>query len=425
MSEPSKSNLYEGLDATHVQDSSKAKSPSSWDFFQDSKDVNWLNQGNTFFRFLCISGSKIQPVDQEFVDKFVNLSEYKDEVKSNGVPHVNIFEKEEASKYTLLLAKNSYLFPKVVLTDLSPELIASNDYQTHCVPGVPPTKIWGEKEYERANNRIFRLTRPLVPYLFNLTVQMQCSARRDESTLAQLSQVAGVPVKLAIVMERTKQDISHKDGTAKAKCVLMYSEVRGGVLVTMVTCVLNTTIPSVVAPWLSSFGALGVKEAAQTAVLTRRYLKEKFGLKDRQHPDDSRNQNGDKKVKTKRRSKGKKKGRISSHEQPLSNLESEFPDETLEAASNGAIDAEETDADTVYGTENQDGEIDAEKEEGEIEEDEDTDVVVARITENEDREKQAKLDSCPLSLTDATKAKKTSRKKKKKKKKAAITAQDP
>eukprot|EP00759_Apiculatamorpha_spiralis_P027449 PhF_6_TR30198/c2_g1_i1/m.44390 len=111
-----------------------------------------------------------------------------------------------------------------------------------------------------------------------MTVQLKIS-RIDPRTLPLLSQFDRVKLDGGLLLERTKRQVTKVDGTAKAKSVLLYTSVDGGVLVTNITVAINTSIPTVASSILNNFGATGAREVAETAERTRKYLGKKFAKK--------------------------------------------------------------------------------------------------------------------------------------------------
>jgi len=81
------------------------------------------------------------------------------------------------------------------------------------------------------------------------------------------------PVHKAVILERTKRDKTVQDATKKAKSVLLYTEVEGGVLCRNITICLNSFIPNFVVPFIDTLGSLGSKETKDTAVMTRAFFK--------------------------------------------------------------------------------------------------------------------------------------------------------
>eukprot|EP00123_Amoebidium_parasiticum_P022147 comp8100_c0_seq1/m.3583 comp8100_c0_seq1/g.3583 ORF comp8100_c0_seq1/g.3583 comp8100_c0_seq1/m.3583 type:complete len:318 (-) comp8100_c0_seq1:251-1204(-) len=253
------------LSAQHCPMESSAVIINDWRFLDRPKKIDYLNKGCALFSFCCRVGTELKPEEKKLVDLMINLSRYEDEVEVNNVPTCNIYDDADASQYTIILTKVAYMLPGIKISDITPELVASTEYQSKCVPGDP--YVWPDMP----DDTTFRITKTIVPWIYNITIQLKASTLAPQK-LGPLSQMDDYPIHHGILMERTKRNAAVVDATRKAKSLLCYSEVPGGVLVTHVTCVLNTFVPSFLTYYIDSLGSFGCREGAATARLTRQYL---------------------------------------------------------------------------------------------------------------------------------------------------------
>lgn len=189
----------------------------------------------------------------------------------NNVPIVNVYDKPTQQKYVAIMVKAMYMLPGVRLATLTKDLLASLDYQRSCQPG--DVKFVDEN----IGPLTFRQTKTIIKFIFSITIQLRVHEITDPEKLLQFKDCDGMIPAKALVLERTKKNIQNVDSTAKCKSLLLYYPVNDGVLVTNVTCILNTSVPKVVSKLLDTFGSQGSKEAAETAMLTRRYMIHRFG----------------------------------------------------------------------------------------------------------------------------------------------------
>ena len=232
-------------------------------YYSTINQLKFLESGGAFYSFTCRTW--MTPYEKEMVGTMANISGFDDETKDNYVPAFDIDDPEDVSQYTFILQKAAYILPNVNLEDITTGVMSSNDYHRCCQPNG--TKIWDHREKD-----VFRFTKPIIPLIYRMTIQFRVS-QVDTYDLGPLSSLLGVRVDKAILMERTKRSVPPKvDGTAKAKSILCYSQITGGVLVTHATVILNTAIPTVVAKVMNSFGRSGLTETCETAERTRQFF---------------------------------------------------------------------------------------------------------------------------------------------------------
>ncbi|KAL7516817.1 hypothetical protein ACHAWX_001794 [Stephanocyclus meneghinianus] len=233
-------------------------------YYGNINQLKFLELGGAFYSFTCRTW--MTPYERNMVETMANMTCFKDETKENFVPTFNVNDSKDINKYTYVLQKAAYILPGVQLDDITPEVLSSKEYHECCQP-VNGTKIW-----DRKDENTFRFTRPIIPHIYSMTIQFRVSELTREY-LDVLSSLMGVCVDRAMLMERTKRSVPPKiDGTAKAKSILCYTVIAGGLLVTHATVILNTTIPTVIAKVIDTFGRSGLAETCETAERTRRYF---------------------------------------------------------------------------------------------------------------------------------------------------------
>jgi len=255
------------LDCANCPVQSTAICLSSWDFLNTPDNVTSLNLGHTLCAFECCVGANLSETLKTLIESQVNMTCFPDEEKEGGGAPVNVRDKEQASKYTFIVTKVAYLLPDLRLEEVTPELFGVVRYHELCQPGPP--QVWKDC----TDPSTFRVTKTIIPMLFKITVQMKASLVTGANK-ARLEQLEGRPLDLTICLERTKRNRSVVDMTYKTKSVMAYNRVKGGLLVTHTTVVLNTVIPSYGTWIINNIGSFGSRESAQTAELTRTHLRD-------------------------------------------------------------------------------------------------------------------------------------------------------
>jgi hypothetical protein len=237
-----------------------------WDFFADKKTIWRLNNGDVLFAFKTAVGNFLGDEEKHVVSHLVNLSGFADETKENNVPNIDIYNEEEAAKYTFIITKVTYLLPDVPLDVLTPTALSNRDYHRRCQPGSPTI-------YDGlADDRTFRMTKTIIPLVFKITIQLRASHLTNKDDLKHVEDLCpskANKVDKAILMERTKKNIQVLDATRKAKSLLLYTRVEGGLLCQHYTVVINVSIPTFAAPVFNNFASFGAAEGLETANLTR------------------------------------------------------------------------------------------------------------------------------------------------------------
>jgi len=237
-------------------------------YFEDASNIHHLNQGGVIFGFSC--HHSLGPFEADVVRTIANLSSFQDETVENFVPHIGEDMSEIMNQYTPVLVKAAYILPFVSLDEIcDPVALASTEYQRTNQPYG--TRIWEE---DWLDDTTFRMTRAVIPYVYNITIQFKVSRIDDPVVLSRLSDLVGTRVDCGLLLERTKHSVPPKlDRTRKAKSVLLYTAVDGGgVLVNHITVILQSSLPSIVEGVIDSFGGWGLAEACETTRKTRKYL---------------------------------------------------------------------------------------------------------------------------------------------------------
>ena len=224
----------------------------------------FLQSGGALYSFTC--WPYLTPYEADVMRTVANLTSFDDEERDNCVPAFDVDDVHDVERYTFVIQKAAYGLPGVRLGDLTPQLLASDEYYRNCQPHG--ALIWDDV----TDPNTFRFTRPIVRHVYYMTIQFKVSPIGGKDLVA-LSQLMGIRVDTGILMERTKRSRPPRvDGTAKAKSILCYTAIAGGVLVTHATVILNTAIPSAVSGVIHTLGGLGLYETSETVEKTRRYL---------------------------------------------------------------------------------------------------------------------------------------------------------
>lgn len=234
-------------------------------YFSDPSHREVIQRGGVLFSFSC---SKVldDPYDVELILNTVNLSCFADESTENYVPHITR-QDLLGSKYTKVVAKACYLLPGADLQFVcDPAFVASSTYQQAC----QSVSTYVADHVNEVNT--FRMTRTIIPLIYYITFQFRVSALQ-RSDLDRFAAFLNVPVDGGLLLERTKRSKPPKqDRTRKAKSVLLYTTVPGGLYVTHLTVVLQSSIPGIVAGIVHRFGGWGLTEVGETIGYTRQYL---------------------------------------------------------------------------------------------------------------------------------------------------------
>lgn len=228
------------------------------DYYGVPEHIKLLQEGGVLFSFTCSSDH------HDMLEYVVNLSSFSDETTENCVPY---YDKNEKKSYTVVLSRCSYILPGVDIGRLcDPEYLASTSYQGHCQPN-------GTSVCKQEENTTFRIIKPVIPLLFSLTVQFKVS-RIKQDDLIQLSRLVGTRVDCGLLLERTKRYPQRQDATIKAKSVLLYTRIEGGILVNHLTVILQSSLPLIIAMAITKFGSWGLGEACESVAQTRKYTKQ-------------------------------------------------------------------------------------------------------------------------------------------------------
>eukprot|EP01063_Lacrimia_lanifica_P009893 TRINITY_DN16731_c0_g1_i1.p1 TRINITY_DN16731_c0_g1~~TRINITY_DN16731_c0_g1_i1.p1 ORF type:complete len:468 (+),score=102.75 TRINITY_DN16731_c0_g1_i1:118-1521(+) len=233
--------------------------------YDTPENIAHLGAGGCLYNFLCSSGSSLPADVLTMMRSFVHLSSF-DNPEFAAPIDVNCAK--DMSDHIFIVNKAQYVLPAPLdCARLTPEFFTTIAYQKGCQPK-------GTKFTEVTEKDTFRMSKPIIPFIVSVTIQFRVSIIPEEHWPAMTDAVTdGLPIHHALLLERTKRDMSYKDVTRTVKSVLLYHRLQdGGLLVTNVTCVANSAIPTVVAKIIDSFGTSGAKEVAETATRTRAYL---------------------------------------------------------------------------------------------------------------------------------------------------------
>eukprot|EP00759_Apiculatamorpha_spiralis_P005955 PhF_6_TR13515/c0_g1_i1/m.21596 len=249
----------------------KCHTPSNWDLPQLPGFTDVLSRGECFMNFACKPAGQMTDRERELANLVIKINSA--DAIHDGTPDVDFNNPADCSKYTVILTKATYMLPNIDPGKITPEFIAGVEYQKGCLPGSP--YLWPKSGTTDAEIRTFRITKPLIPLVFSIVIQMRVSRITDPEILHKLEDVDKEKMSHAILFERTKRTAGAKDdSTARVRSVLLYYPLpsNDGVLVTNFTVVCNTTIPKIVASVVQSFGSRGAAEVSETAFRTRKFL---------------------------------------------------------------------------------------------------------------------------------------------------------
>ena len=226
------------------------------------KQRETLESGGALLSFSCTH--TLDSSQQEMVLRVTNLTSFEDEVLDNNVP---LYEPDQDS-YTFLLVMTAYILPfPNFLEWITPARLASTEYQTNCQ--VSSTQFW-----EQTEDDTFRFTKPIIPHIFYMTVQFKVTELPRKALDSLSDVIGGAFIERGLLLERTKRNKQKPpDRCRKAKCVLLFTRVDGGILCHNLTVILQSSIPSIIAQLVTHFGALGENETLETVQNTRRYLR--------------------------------------------------------------------------------------------------------------------------------------------------------
>jgi hypothetical protein len=174
-------------DFTSLLETKSLVAPSSEIHYTDPDCLHVLEGGGCLFTFLC--RHELDSHQAEMLNSVVNLSAFDDETTENFVPH---YEYGAESEYTFLLARAAYVLVGVNIQELlsNPSLLSTCAYQQSCQPAA--TTIW--EDYENMERDNFRITKPIIPYVYNFTIQFRVSGIRDAKVLERLARHVGTRI---------------------------------------------------------------------------------------------------------------------------------------------------------------------------------------------------------------------------------------
>merc|ERR550534_2279875 len=122
--------------------------------------------------------------------------------------------------------------------------MAKYDYMNQCQP--KSCNVWQpRKDYEQEDDQTFRFTKNVIPYVYDLTIQFRIHELPKE-ILPSLSEIDNLQIHKALLMERTKRDRTRLDSTRKVKSIFMMHKLDNGLLISHITGVANTSIPTII-----------------------------------------------------------------------------------------------------------------------------------------------------------------------------------
>jgi len=246
-------------------------------YLEDPEHQTHLAAGKSLSSFVSFAGNEANETHKFILKRIMNLSCYEDEVKQNNVPNLDIDDRDDSYQYTICIQKSMWVLPNKNIDEITPERFASFNYMDRCQPSS--CKVWKPgQDYDPEDNLTFRFTKSVIPYLYDLTIQFRVSELPLEE-LPNLTELDNLTIHKALLLERTKRDRTRIDSTRKVKSILMFHQLEEGILVSHITGVMNTVIPTMIANLLEHFHETVATEVAETANCTRKYWREEDAKK--------------------------------------------------------------------------------------------------------------------------------------------------
>jgi hypothetical protein len=238
-----------------------------WDFYSNTIK-NRLSVGNIFFSFKFFDGMYANDNDIKLMDSIINLSMFENENIENNVPHINVKDKEDINKYKFVLSKTMYLIPELDINDIDIKIWSSKKFCEECIGDNARFDDIEEKNSFRMNKDIF--------FWYSICVQMQLSEIKNVNVLNSMKNVAEFDTKYGILYERVKRNKEKIDNIAKAKSVLLFHNVRGGVILTDINViVINKFLPDFLLKFVDKF-KMSDSEISQIIYRRRKYIREQY-----------------------------------------------------------------------------------------------------------------------------------------------------
>ena len=238
---------------------------SGWTFLNAE---NWthLAGGGSLYNFVCAPGTRLTSEVSAMMQSFINLT-YFPEHEERG-RRMDLQDVAEQEGHVFIFNKAMYALPvPIEAHDMTTQLLSSPQYQKACQPQNP--KIF--TDVKEADTFRFR---KYITFFYHITVQLHVSdIPKEHWPTLQRELTEGLEIHHALLLQRTKRNETIEDPTRFVRSLLLFHIPRGGgVLVTNVTAVANTKIPSIISAIVNNFGASGAAEVAETAELTRKHL---------------------------------------------------------------------------------------------------------------------------------------------------------
>jgi len=204
-----------------------------------------IQEGKMPVWFGGISG-KCSPKMKAKIKNLINLSGFENETEENGVPFIDCDDPEDFKKYTFLISISTKLAPMkdhellnlAVMTDPTYHQ-AMQQFKKNPSHVLKP----GEGGWQPRNGRTVRTKAKIFGGLGTTTLQMQFTEIDVEQINNDPTLALGVKWTKALLTERTKQDITKVDSTAKLKVLLLVKQLNHGVLLHSLSITANTLIP--------------------------------------------------------------------------------------------------------------------------------------------------------------------------------------
>lgn len=244
----------------------------AWDFLSSPATLDHVHSGGCCFACAAGPGDVLRDVERAIVASVIDLTQFGDELRDNGVLHVDMACGRDLANHIFLVTKGCYLLPRGTVPEaFTPQRWADVDFQKSIAPSgcKVHSKVYDRDMQPITTRDVFCTKKEVIPWVFNVTTQYRVSVL-PSAQLEQLAALAdGVKLSYGLLLERTKQDRG-QDATVKAKQVILFHVPEGGgALVTNISFSCFTSLPSVVRKVIDKIGAKGAQELAEMVTKLR------------------------------------------------------------------------------------------------------------------------------------------------------------
>eukprot|EP01064_Diplonema_japonicum_P026378 TRINITY_DN37799_c0_g1_i1.p1 TRINITY_DN37799_c0_g1~~TRINITY_DN37799_c0_g1_i1.p1 ORF type:complete len:368 (+),score=37.08 TRINITY_DN37799_c0_g1_i1:55-1158(+) len=239
---------------------------NSWNLDESVRDK--LEEGFALFGFSCKAGTNLTTEEIRLFSLAINKTAFNDEELENKALKIDMKNLGTMRNAIYFLTRALYILPCVDIDKITLETFVTPEYHKACQ--ISSTKVWDDCK-ARGDYDTFRITKPVIPWVFKMTVQFRCSEIAEEDLNDLRPLLNGLQVHKALLLERTKRDKGSVDMTKKCKSLLIFHRLPDdrGVLCSNPTFIINTSIPKFLASIMDKVGSIGAAEVAESATKSR------------------------------------------------------------------------------------------------------------------------------------------------------------